>query len=91
VNENSVTPESIARAHADMLAERRRIEADLPGLQITDDGTFLRPAPRLVGMACFKPGCWFVAMRSTAEEAQRAVEDHYTLRHAVTRVQERAS
>jgi hypothetical protein len=83
--------QSIARAHADMLAERRRAEAEDPGLRITDDGTFFRPAPRLVGMACFKPGCWFVAMRSTAEEAQRAVEDHYTLRHGLSLVKGRAS
>lgn len=87
MNENSVTPESIARAHADMLAERRRIEAAIPGIQITDDGTFLRP--RLVGKVCHQ--CWFVAFRATAAEAQRTVATHQALRHGLSLVKGRAS
>ena len=77
LQDNTETPDSIARAKVDRDAERRRIEA-LTGLRIQDNGLV---TTRAFVICCQRPGCAFAASARNEGRATRGLVSHMVTAH----------
>ena len=78
LQDNTETPDSIARAKADRDAERRRIEG-LTGLRIQDNGLV---TTRAYIIGCPRVGCAFAASARNEGRAIKGIVSHLVKAHA---------